>query len=183
MRLFTGIDFPQQVVDSIEQLLAQLKPAARIRWSPTGNLHLTTKFIGEWPEDRLADLNTALAAIPVSGRITIGIRGLGFFPNAKSPRVFWAGIDAPPQLAELAGATDRALEALGIAAEKRPYSPHLTLARINEPVPLQALHERIGKLPSQDFGEFAAGRFFLYRSKLSPAGSVYTRLSEFPLEK
>jgi 2'-5' RNA ligase len=183
MRLFTGIDLPASVIDRIDRLLAQLKPAARIKWSPAANLHLTIKFIGEWPEERLAELKDALAGVPVSGPIPIGIRGLGFFPNARSPRVFWAGIDAPPQLAALAAATDRALEPLGIAAEQRPYSPHLTLARIKEPVPLQALHDRTGKLASPEFGDFVAERFFLYQSRLSAAGSVYTKLSEFPLEK
>jgi 2'-5' RNA ligase len=183
MRLFTGIDLPAHVVSNLEQLLAQLQPAARIKWSPPANLHVTTKFIGEWPEQRLPELQDALGAVPSTGPISIAIRGLGFFPNARSPRVFWAGIQAQPELAALAATTDRALEALGIEAEKRPYSPHLTLARIREPVPVHALHERIAKLASQDFGEFTAAAFFLYQSRLSPAGSVYTKISEFPLEK
>lgn len=183
MRLFTGIDLPGNVIDRIDRLVEQLRPAARVKWSPVANLHLTTKFIGEWPDERLSQLKEALASVAVSGPIAIGIRGLGFFPNARSPRVFWAGIDASPQLAALAAATDRALQPLGVEAETRPYSPHLTLARIKEPVPLQALHGRIANLASQEFGEFTAGRFFLYQSKLSPAGSVYTKLSEFPLEK
>jgi 2'-5' RNA ligase len=182
MRLFSGIDLPGGVAENIDRLLKLLEPAARINWTPVANLHLTTKFIGEWPEERVPELEEALAGVPRPGPVTIGVRGLGFFPNARSPRVFWAGVDAP-QLAGVAAATDRALEPLGIAPEKRAYSPHLTLARIKAPVPLQALRERIGRLASQEFGEFTARRFFLYRSKLSPGGSVYTKISEFPLEK
>ena len=182
MRLFTGIDLPTDLVNRIEQLLAELRPAARIHWSPVGNLHLTTKFIGDWPEERLDELRQALAGVPTAGPVAIGVRGLGFFPNTRSPRVFWAGVVAP-RLTALAGATEQALEPLGIAAENRPYSPHLTLARIKASAPLHALHERIHRLASQEFGEFAASRFFLYESKSSPAGSVYTKLSEFPLDK
>jgi 2'-5' RNA ligase len=183
MRLFTGVELPAEIIRNIEKLLAELKPAARIKWSPPENLHITTKFIGEWPEARLEELQKALAAVPRPGPLPVAIRGLGFFPNAKSPRVFWAGIEAPPELKTLARETDRALAPLGIEAEKREYSPHLTLARIREPVPLQPLHDRIARLGSHDLGGFTAAHFFLYQSKLGPSGSVYTKISEFPLVK
>lgn len=181
MRLFTGIDLPDGVQRAIRRLLEQLRPKARIKWSPPDNLHITTRFIGEWPEERLEEIKAILAGVPKPGAIPIAIRKVGFFPNPHSPRVFWAGIDAPPALAALAGDTDRALERLGLAPESRPFSPHLTLARIREPVPLQPLREAIAALPSLEFGEFEADRFFLYQSRLTPSGSVYTKLSEFPL--
>jgi 2'-5' RNA ligase len=183
MRLFTGIDLPEGIVRRIEMLLQELKPFARIKWSAPENLHVTTKFIGEWPEERLGELTAVLAKAPRTGPIAIAIRTLGFFPNAKSPRVFWAGIDAAPELEALARGTDRVLEPLGVEAEKRGFSPHLTLARIRDPVPLVALRERIDRLASQEFGEFTAGRFYLYQSKLKPSGSVYTKLSEFALDQ
>ncbi|MGA2577423.1 MAG: RNA 2',3'-cyclic phosphodiesterase [Bryobacteraceae bacterium] len=181
MRLFTGLDLPPEVIRSLEALLDRLRPTAHIKWSPPANLHVTTRFIGEWPADRLPDLETALAAIPSHPPIPIQIRNLGFFPNPHSPRIFWAGVEASPDLAALASETDRALESLGLKPEGRPFSPHLTLARIKEPMPLQKLRETIAALPSLDFGRFSADRFFLYRSHQSPAGSVYTRLKEFPL--
>ncbi|HWQ54716.1 MAG TPA: RNA 2',3'-cyclic phosphodiesterase [Bryobacteraceae bacterium] len=181
MRLFTGFDLPAEVVRSLECVQQQLRPTARINWSPPRNLHITTKFIGEWPEERLGELKDALAALPPHAPMRIAVRGLGFFPNPRSPRVFWAGIDAPPELAELAAETDRALAALGIPSEKRAFSPHLTLARIKEPLPMEPLREAAAALPSTDFGEFTADRFWLYHSRLAPSGSVYTKLSEFPL--
>ncbi len=73
--------------------------------------------------------------------------------------------------------------ALGIRSEKRPFSPHLTLARIKERVELQPLREAIAALPSLEFGAFQAAGFFLYRSTLRPTGSVYTKLAEFPLTR
>jgi len=182
MRLFTGLDLPRDVVANLEELLRRLKPAAKINWSPPANLHITTKFIGEWPEDRLGELKSALAAISCAGVIPVRIRQIGFFPNARAPRNFWAGIEAPG-LPELAAATDKATAALGIAAEKRPFSPHLTLARIKPPAELSALHQAIARLTSLDFGEFPAASFFLYLSTLRLSGSVYTKLAEFPLTK
>jgi 2'-5' RNA ligase len=181
MRLFTALDLPPEVVRTLDALLDRLRPAARIKWSPPANLHVTTRFIGAWPEERLLDLRAALAGLPNYPPIPIRIRKLGFFPNPHSPRVFWAGVEASPDLAALAVATDRALDPLGLKPEGRPFSPHLTLARIKERVPLQKLGEAIAALPSLDFGGFSADRFFLYQSRPGPAGSVYTKLAEFPL--
>ena len=183
MRLFTALDISKDVLANVEHLIERLKPAARIKWSPPGNMHITTKFIGEWPEGRLGELTGALHALPSHPALSIAIRNVGFFPNPHSPRVFWAGIEAPPELESLARETDRATAALGVESEKRAFSPHLTLARIKEPVPLQKLREAIAALSSLEFGEFTADRFYLYQSRLNPAGSVYTKLSEFPLSK
>jgi len=182
MRLFTGLDLPAEVVHNLERLLERLRPTARIHWIHPSNLHITTKFIGEWPEERLGELKAALAALEPRPPIAVHIRKVGFFPNPHAPRVFWCGIDAPG-LEALAEHTDRATAALGIARETRAFSPHLTLARIKEKVNLQPLREAVVGLASLDFGEFQAAGFFLYQSTLRPSGSVYTKLAEFPLAK
>jgi 2'-5' RNA ligase len=181
MRLFTGIDLPEEVVRNLEALLARLRPAAHIHWSPPANLHITTKFIGAWPEERLADLTAALSRIPPPA-IPVHIRQLGFYPNPHAPRILWCGIEAPG-LDALAAETDRAASAIGVPSETRPFSPHLTLARIKPKPELQPLREAIAALPSLEFGRFDARRFFLYQSILRPSGSVYTKLAEFPLSK
>jgi len=179
MRLFTALDLPAHVVARLEEQLGRLRPTARINWSPPANLHITAKFIGEWPEARLQELKSAMAPLPPAEPIPVHIHNLGFFPNARSPRVFWCGIDAPG-LAELAGELDRVCGELGIARETRAFSPHLTLARIKDRLNLDALHRAITALPSTDFGEFHAASFFLYQSELRRGGSVYTKLAEFP---
>ena len=182
MRLFTGLDLPGDLVANLEEVSRRLKPAARIQWSPPANLHVTTKFIGEWPPERLGELKTALAGLPARAAIPVQIRRLGFFPNPHSPHIFWCGIEASG-LAELARDTDLATAALGIAPEKRAFSPHLTLARIKQQLDLQPLQRAVASLPSREFGAFQAASFFLYQSTLRPAGSVYTKLAEFPLTK
>jgi 2'-5' RNA ligase len=181
MRLFTAFDLPAEIVRSLDALIDRLRPTARIKWIPPANLHLTTRFIGEWPEDGLPDLLHALGGITTNSQIPIRLRDLGFFPNPHSPRIFWAGVEASRDLAALAMETDHALEPLGLKPEGRPFSPHLTLARIKEPVDLRKLRETVAALPSLDFGGFNADRFFLYHSRPGQAGSVYTKLAEFPL--
>jgi len=179
MRLFTAIDLPEDVRDRLERLLAPLRPTAHLGWSPVYNLHITIKFIGEWAVQDLDKLEKALHGARTRSPIPIHVQGLGWFPNPHHPRVFWAGVRGGPELSQLAQDTESALEPLAIAREEREFSPHLTLARIKQPVPLQLLRQAVADLESVDFGAFQADRFCLYRSQPGPAGSIYTKLSEY----
>jgi 2'-5' RNA ligase len=181
MRLFAGLDLPAPIQDNLRRLIDRFRSSARLRWSPVENLHITTKFIGEWPEERLDEIEAALAGV-TGEPIPVAIRGLGWFPNPHNPRVFFAAVRAPESLVALARTTDEAVAAIGVEREKRPYAAHLTLARIGEPnTDLTALRRLVAGLDSDDFGEFTATTFHLYRSQTGPAGSVYTRLATFPL--
>src|SRR3974377_2429109 len=129
MRLFTAIDMPGEVLQNLEDLLLKLRPTARCNSSQPGNLHITTKYLGEGLVGRLDELSTALAGMASRVPIPVEIRRVGFFPNPHSPRVFWCGIEAPG-LEALAADTDQAAAALGIASEAPSFSPPLTLAPI-----------------------------------------------------
>jgi RNA 2',3'-cyclic 3'-phosphodiesterase len=179
MRLFTALDLPQDVIGRLETLLDQLRPTAQINWARPSNLHITTKFIGHWPDERLDEVKAALAGIR-SPALQVAVRGFAFVPNERLPRVLFCKVDAPG-IDALAAATDRATAALGIESESRVYKPHLTLARIKERGGLERLRTTIAALPSTDFGAFDARSFFLYQSKMQAGGSVYTKLAEFPL--
>ena len=181
MRLFTAIDIPTDLTEALRSFVSRLRPTAKISWSPLENLHVTTKFIGEWPEQRLDEIRRALASVPVNGSIEIVVEGVGWFPNQRRPRVFWAGVDGGEALRILARATDDAVAVLGVPVETRDYTPHLTLARIRETVALDRLHQTLESFPAGcgfDFGSFRATQFFLYLS----AGGKYTQLAGFPLE-
>jgi 2'-5' RNA ligase len=181
VRLFTGIALPDEVTGNLEALIQRLRPAAKIGWSPASNLHITTKFIGEWPEGRTGELTDALRAVARRPPVAISVEGIGWLPNPHSPRVLYAGIRADAGLTETARATDAAAATLGIPREKRPFHPHLTLARIRDTtVPLGQLRQEIASLPDQKWGRFEAASFALYLSKPGPSGSIYTQLAEFP---
>ncbi len=183
MRLFTGIDLPDDVRERLERLLMHLRPCAHLKWSPVYNLHVTLKFIGEYPEEKLPQMETALRSLAPRDPIAADVKGLGWYPNPHHPRVFWAGVHGGDPLRALANDIETALVPLGIAPEERAFNAHLTLARIKQPAPLQALRAAIAQLESVEFGAFEVSRFFLFRSQPGSAGSIYTKLSEYPFRQ
>jgi 2'-5' RNA ligase len=180
MRLFTGIDLPEDVATNLNGVVERLRHTAHLKWTPVYNLHVTTNFIGEWPETRLQDLIDCLRPLGNRAPIFLKIEGIGWFPNPHTPRVLWAGINAGPELEQLAGDTDEALAALGVERETKKFSPHLTLARIKDAVPLAPVRQAIAQLPTVHFGEFMANGFHLYSSTPGPSGSIYTHLAGVP---
>lgn len=192
MRLFVALDIDPEVRQRIARFLEGVREfAPDVRWVHAESLHLTLKFIGEQPDRKLQAITQALAGICCPGP-GLNFRGYGFFPTVRSARVFWVGVDADAHLPELAVRVENALEPVGIKPEARAFSPHLTLARGQSGAPqrrpsdrpnraFEGLQEKLKVLPAPEFGTMTAREFFLYQSKLSPAGSRYTRLQSFPL--
>ncbi len=192
MRLFVAFDIGPEIRHRISQFVDGVRGfAPDARWVPAESVHLTLKFIGAWPAERLDDLKQALSAVH-GQQAELTLSGTGFFPTPKSARVFWVGIQVGPELAALAGAIDSAVSALGIESEKRAFTPHLTLARTGSGRPqrvasdrsnpsFRRLQEKLARMPVPSFGTMTAHEFFLYESKLSPKGAVYTKLRSFPL--
>ena len=184
MRLFTGLSIPSPILKTLTALLEQLRPTAPLNWSPPENLHITLKFIGAWPEPRLPELRQTLETISQPGNIQIEIARFGYFPNPHRPHNFFAEVHAGPQLASLAAAIDEALVKIGCPPENRPYTPHLTLARIkgqNIRDDIRSLREHIAAMNNFQFGSFEATHFHLYASKQSKSVSVYSILASYPL--
>jgi RNA 2',3'-cyclic 3'-phosphodiesterase len=175
MRLFTAIDLPNEILLRLERLIYALRSEALINWTPLDNLHVTTKFIGPWPDSRLEELHAALSSLAPRQPFDIELKNLGWFPNAPSPRTFWIGVHGEA-LDQLARDTEQQLEPLGIARESREFSPHLTLARIKTPVPLRRLHEKVDEMQPAALGHFRASQFALYRSDPGSNASIYRKL-------
>jgi len=195
MRLFIALDIDDGIRARIARFLEGVSAfAPDARWVRPESLHVTLKFIGEQPESAVEPIQHALSGIQASAS-EIHLHGYGFFPTAKSPRVFWIGLEADPQLAALAALIDDKIAALGIPKEDRAFSPHLTLARgaggsgsprrnkADAPNRIfQRLQEKLAALPAPEFGAMTARKFFLYQSQLSPKGSKYTKLAAFDLK-
>jgi 2'-5' RNA ligase len=180
MRLFVALEIPSAVREKLAALIAALRTVSpQTRWVRPDNLHVTLKFIGEVPETKLAAIRSALAGVRSDQPAALDLRGLGFFPNEKHPRVFWAGIVASPNLKTLAADIEQAMEKLGIPREQRPFSPHLTLARFERPRLPEKLRTTIQAVATRDFGSLRARQFQLIESKLKSSGAEYTTLESF----
>jgi len=180
VRLFVALDIPAEVRRAIGETIARLRDVARgARWVRAEGVHVTLKFIGEIAAERVASIEAELRGAGVAVPIEAKFRGTGFFPNERHPRVFWAGVEASPNLAELARDVDQRLSRLGIAAEAREFRPHLTLARFKSEDGLPRLREEIKKLEPFDFGSMRASEFYLFQSELGRGGAKYTKLANF----
>jgi 2'-5' RNA ligase len=183
MRLFTAISLPDEMIWKLERLLSVLRPEALIKWSPIDNLHITTKFIGEWPAERSSEIESALQEVLPRQPFSVELRDLGWFPNERSPRVLWAGVHAPPDLVELTQATEQCLAKIGVPVEDRPFAPHLTLARIKNPVPLNQLRTKVRELQPASMGSFEVREFDLFRSDPGSHASIYRKLRSFQFQQ
>ena len=176
MRLFTALSLPIEIAARLDGFITEWKLIARLRWSPVENLHITTKFIGDWPGERLEELRECLPRDCPAPRVDV--RGIGFFPNDRFPKVLFARVEPHPHLEQLAHATDRAMNALGVPAEKHPYHPHVTLARIPPSVRLHGLRERLATLGLGEIGSYTPSEYSLFESR---AGQ-YLNIGTFPLQ-
>jgi len=175
------MEIPSSARENLGDLLRSLRAVSpQTRWVRPENLHITLKFIGEVPQENLAGIQNALAGVRSEQPVTLDFRGLGFFPKEKHPRVFWAGIEASPNLKLLAAEIERATEKLGIPREQRPFSPHLTLARFGPPWLPENLRASIQERAARDFGSLRTNQFHLIESKLKPSGAEYTTVESFP---
>jgi RNA 2',3'-cyclic 3'-phosphodiesterase len=190
MRLFVALDIDEHIREKIARFMEGVREfAPDVRWVKPESLHVTLKFIGERSDTE--EIKRSLSQIHVPA-LEMTFRGYGFFPNSKSTRVFWLGIESVISLTDLAKAVDQTLATLGIAKETHSFSPHLTLARSGSgrPAPgkddrtnktFQRMQEKLAALPALEFGTMTAREFYLYQSLLSPKGSRYTKVASFAL--
>jgi RNA 2',3'-cyclic 3'-phosphodiesterase len=188
MRLFIALDIDEPIQQRLDDYVRTLMPhLPRVRFVRSSTYHVTLKFLGEVKQ--ADEVLERLRQVRYPG-FDLAVRGVGFFPHERAPRVFWAGIDAP-MLAGLAQGVGDAMEALGFAPE-HDFHPHLTLARngSGRPRPLRGerapegftqLVHLVASSPAPEFGTMTAREFFLYESKLSSSGPQYSKLEGFAL--
>jgi RNA 2',3'-cyclic 3'-phosphodiesterase len=178
LRLFVAIEIPETAKDAVEEVFAPWREAfPKARWVPRENMHVTLKFLGRtWP--RLTDWvpEQVEAAVADVSRFTARLRGVGSFPSAKRGRALWAGFDDTDGIAALAAEIETAL-ADEFPTEKRPFHPHLTVARSEPPLKLPAGYSGT-ELESH---EWEVDHVVLFRSHLRRPAPLYEPLARFRL--
>lgn len=184
VRSFVAILLSDEVRAGVAAEIARLRPLApRVGWVAAPNLHLTLKFLGELTPDALEQVKDGLTeAVAGAAPFRLHFYDLGAFPAMTRPRVLWVGVAEGGQAAQaLQARVEAALGRRGFPGEERPFSPHLTVGRVREPRGLAGLQEAMARDARMDFGGMEVRGLSLMRSDLSPAGSRYTELANFPL--
>lgn len=188
IRAFIAISLSEEIYNNLDKVLIELKGRlshAPLRWTPSKNIHLTIKFLGDVSTANLELLTKMLqseAARHPSFEISVG--DLGVFPSMRRPRVVWVGVKAPPELQSLQRGVESEMARLGYAHEERPFSPHLTLGRVSRnanPGDLRQIGEVLESFKVGYLGAACVQAVHLYRSDLQPGGSIYTCLFSAPL--
>ncbi len=183
LRAFIAIDLAGDVRRWLREARTALEariPSGSVRWTNTEGIHLTLKFLGEVPARRAGEIRAVMDGLTPSFRpFPLTAVGLGCFPNTARPRVIWAGIQGDPLLGDLQKRLEQDLERIGFPAERRAFSPHLTLGRLKDGVAGARLAE-IGRAVGAVSMESTAGMdvkdVCLFKSVLQPGGAVYTVL-------
>jgi len=188
IRAFIAIDLPPDVQDCLEQVSAKLRDQIgekSVRWVSVPNIHLTLKFLGDVSEnnlDVLKEILSAEAALQKPMEFSVG--RLGAFPKMVRPRVIWVGIEAPSELDFLQHGIEARTGKVGYPADKRQFSPHLTLGRVSRnatPGEVRKIGEVLSASKVGFLGVARVAAIHLFKSDLMPTGAVYTKLFSAPL--
>jgi 2'-5' RNA ligase len=181
MRLFVALDLPWTLRERLVLLGGGGIPGAR--WVSSENLHLTLRFIGETPAHRAEEIDLALAALRGRG-FSLTLAGVGVFarnsPKGGRSTTLWVGVERNPQLDYLQGKIETALQRAGLEPERRRFSPHVTLARLDA-VPEAKLAAYVQAHNLFRAEPVPIGHFTLFSSLLGKEQSVYTPEVEYPL--
>ena len=189
VRAFIAIALNQGLIPALKNFQRQLQarmPDLPVRWAHPERLHLTLKFLGHVPRERLADsaaaLNSASAGI---APFQLALEGVGCFPHPKNPRVVWIGINGDlPSLRRLQTQIDQQTQGIGDHNEERVFQPHLTLGRVKPPGQHRCnLGELVQTVSFPELGCWTVREIHLMQSVHSPDGARYTTLATATLNE
>jgi len=184
VRCFIAIDIPPSVKRKIYELITVINERGYInkkdiKWVKPENLHITLAFLGNLPVEEISLLCDIITNVSkTNSPFEINLEGLGFFPNIRQPKVFWIGINRSASLFDLKRQIDVKLQQAGINYDKKPFSPHITIARFKNTIEIK---KQIFDIAFKD--EFKVNELHLIKSDLFKEGPRYTELYSAPLKK
>lgn len=176
MRLFIAIELPDEIKRQLEGMRTEIPGS---RWVPLEQIHLTLAFLGDVDDATLGPLAGALSAIKAPG-FNLRFSGTGCFPDRRHPRVLWGGLEPEPLLISLASLVREAVLGCNIPLEERPFSPHITLARLKFHA-LREVGEFLDQSRMQTMPQVSVREFALFQSLLTSEGAVHTQVKAFAL--
>jgi len=183
IRSFIAVELPDEVRGALSQIQERLRESVGgVRWVQPASIHLTLKFLGDIRPEQVQPIAAAAArAIQGEPPFTLGVSGLGAFPNPRKPRVIWVGIEGDVErLGRLETRLEGALEPLGFPREQRAFRPHLTLGRVKDPRRPPDLTRALADVTVPTCNSFDVDEILVYKSDLRPTGAIYTKLQHLP---
>lgn len=184
MRAFVALELGNQVTGTLGILIeSHKKRGGNIKWIKPSNLHLTLKFLGEVPDQRLPQIQDGMQrAAAGKTAFAFHIQGTGTFPpKSRKPKVLWVGVETHPLLHLLQQSLEDELSKLGFPHENRPFSPHLTIGRVKSHADIGPVLSELELHATDDFGIVQADRLVLFKSTLKPTGAEYSPMFEVGL--
>lgn len=177
-RLFVAVDVPEEQREMLEDVMKRLS-ALGARPAGRGNMHITLLFLGEVPDSRIPEITAVVGGVKAK-RFDCEIAGLDSIPKGR-PSVIYARIaKGAPELAAINSELREGIAALGMATERRPYMPHLTLARTRQKSDFEGIRRLVADSAGPAFA-FACADIRLKSSVLSSGGAAHTDLFVRPL--
>jgi 2'-5' RNA ligase len=188
LRLFVAIPMPEAVrneITGVQQELQRLVSHDAVRWMKPEQFHLTLRFLGDVPVERVAALQEAVNAVCLgSSALRLRAQGVGFFPNARSPRVIWAGVnDGEGRLVDLQKKIEAAVQPFAEGPSSENFAGHVTVGRVKflKRLEIEKLAAHAQAVKDRLLGEWTANEIEIVQSRLSPAGAQHSLLSALRL--
>ncbi|HSH77232.1 MAG TPA: RNA 2',3'-cyclic phosphodiesterase [Herpetosiphonaceae bacterium] len=188
LRLFIAIELPDEVRAVLAEAQRRLQgQGLAVRWVDVAGAHLTLKFLGATPGNRVEAIEAALQrAARLHAPLMLRTAGLGVFPRPNEPRVVWIGVEGDvARLRALHGDVERYVAPLGYPTEKRPFSPHLTLGRTVKGATrpeFTKIGTAVAAAEAPPAAMWPVGMVSLMRSELRPSGAFYTAMAHISLD-
>jgi 2'-5' RNA ligase len=186
LRAFIAVELPPPVLLATGDVQKKLEgEGIRLKWVRPENQHLTLRFLGDIDQARIPEITAAIRSASKEGiPFVLNARGIGVFPNLRSPRVVWMGIEGELYpLLRIYQRLGETLTPLGFPPERRPFTGHLTLGRLPDRISPPLLQGAVSAASQIESGKFTVDRISFIKSDLMPTGAVYTRLAEIFLSK
>ena len=188
IRTFIAVELPPPIREALARTQASLKrdlAMRSLRWVNPDSIHITLKFLGDVMPSQMPAIEEALAGVARHhAAFSVAVAGLGAFPNLSRPNVLWVGLEWQIVLLQrLRDDVEAVIAPLGFPTERRPFQPHLTLARIKDApsADLRVIGDTVRRAEVRRLGQIDVHEVALMRSDLRREGALYTQLAAFPL--
>ena len=185
IRSFLAFELPLEIKKIVARVSGELRQSSlNARWVKVDNIHLTVVFMGSIETEDIPAIAQGVQEVcQIYGPFDMSLKGIGCFPNRRSPRVLWLGLDGDLEpMSDFRDALQGHLTGFGIKEEKRKFKPHLTLARFRKPKKMDLKEDQLlSKYENISSSVCALKELILFKSDLKPTGAVYTKVEAWPL--